>query len=214
MGLENAKRGVRPRYSLALIFAAASLVAGLAPVSALAQESAAAEGEVEEIIVTAQKREQNIQEVPISITKMTGDRLEARFRGGADILALASAAPGLHVESSNGRLAPRFYMRGLGNADFTQAASQPVSIVFDEVPRNVNLNDALGGNPFDVGERIEVEKYLDRVGDLVGALAPCDHHVGVALYGTLDNNSCRTRLDDMLLLVVPSDDAWRCCMLR
>ena len=53
---------------------------------------------------------------------------------GEDILALASTVPGLHVESSNGRLAPRFYMRGLGNADFTQAASQPVSIVFDEIP--------------------------------------------------------------------------------
>lgn len=89
---------------------------------------------MEEIVVTAQKREENIQEVPISITRMAGDRLTARFDGGEDILALASAAPGLHVESSNGRLAPRFYMRGLGNADFTQAASQPVSIVFDDVP--------------------------------------------------------------------------------
>jgi iron complex outermembrane receptor protein len=65
---------------------------------------------------------------------MAGDRLTARFSGGEDILALASAAPGLQVENSNGRLSPRFYMRGLGNADFTQAASQPVSIVFDDVP--------------------------------------------------------------------------------
>ena len=93
-----------------------------------------AQGILEEIIVTAQKREQNIQEVPISIAQLSGDRLNARFAGGADILALASAAPGLHIESSNGRLSPRFYMRGLGNADFTAAASQPVSVVFDEVP--------------------------------------------------------------------------------
>lgn len=103
----------------------------------LASPSVQAQGDeliLEEIIVTAQKREQNIQEVPISISKMSGDRLAARFSAGADILALSSAAPGLHVESSNGRLAPRFYMRGLGNADFTQAASQPVSVVFDEVP--------------------------------------------------------------------------------
>jgi iron complex outermembrane receptor protein len=89
---------------------------------------------MEEVVVTAQKKEENIQEVPISITKMTGDRVTARFAGGEDILALAQAAPGLHVETSNGRLAPRFYMRGLGNADFTQAASQPVSVVFDDVP--------------------------------------------------------------------------------
>ena len=89
---------------------------------------------LDEIVVTAQKREENIREVPISITRMAGDRLTARFSGGEDILALAQAAPGLHVESSNGRLAPRFYLRGLGNADFTAAASQPVSLVFDDVP--------------------------------------------------------------------------------
>ena len=89
---------------------------------------------LEEIVVTAQKREQNIQDVPISISRLSGQRLASKFTGGEDILALASTVPGLHVETSNGRLAPRFYMRGLGNADFAQAASQPVSIVFDEIP--------------------------------------------------------------------------------
>ena len=103
-------------------------------VALTASASLFADSVMEEVVVTAQKKEENIQEVPISITKMTGDRVTARFAGGEDILALAQAAPGLHVETSNGRLAPRFYMRGLGNADFTQAASQPVSIVFDEVP--------------------------------------------------------------------------------
>ena len=103
-------------------------------VALTASASLFANSVMEEVVVTAQKKEENIQEVPISITKMTGDRVTARFAGGEDILALAQAAPGLHVETSNGRLAPRFYMRGLGNADFTQAASQPVSIVFDEVP--------------------------------------------------------------------------------
>jgi iron complex outermembrane receptor protein len=89
---------------------------------------------LEEILVTAQRRTENIQEVPISITAMSGDRLSARFASGDDILALSSAAPGLYIESSNGRLAPRFYLRGLGNADFTAAASQPVSLVMDDVP--------------------------------------------------------------------------------
>ena len=93
-----------------------------------------AQNVLEEIVVTAQKREENIQDVPISISRLAGQRFESRFLGGEDILALAGTVPGLHIESSNGRLAPRFYLRGLGNADFTQAASQPVSIVFDEVP--------------------------------------------------------------------------------
>ena len=105
---------------------------------------------LEEIIVTAQKRDENIQEVPISITQLRGDRLAARFVGGGDVLQLSAAAPGLHVETSNGRLAPRFYLRGLGNADFTQAASQPVSVVHDEVPMS---NVGLKGFPlFDMAD--------------------------------------------------------------
>ena len=99
-----------------------------------------AQAVLEEIVVTAQKREQNIQDVPISISRLSGQRLASKFTGGEDVLALAGTVPGLHVESSNGRLAPRFYMRGLGNADFTPSASQPVSIVFDGVPmENVSL---------------------------------------------------------------------------
>ncbi|MEM7610710.1 MAG: TonB-dependent receptor [Pseudomonadota bacterium] len=105
-----------------------------AAVCALASPPLQAQAVLEEIVVTAQRRDENIQEVPISITNMTGDRLNARFAGGEDILALSGAAPGLYIETSNGRLAPRFYLRGLGNADFTAAASQPVSLVFDEVP--------------------------------------------------------------------------------
>ena len=45
---------------------------------------------------------------------------------------------------SNGRLAPRFYLRGLGNADFTAAASQPVSVVMNDVPME---NSALKAFP-------------------------------------------------------------------
>lgn len=89
---------------------------------------------LEEIIVTATKREESIQDVPISIASLSRERLESKFTGGESILALASAVPGLYAESSNGRAAPRFYMRGLGNADFDQSASQPVSVVIDEVP--------------------------------------------------------------------------------
>lgn len=89
---------------------------------------------LEEVVVTAQKREQNIQDVPISISTLSEDEIASKFSGGESILALSAIAPGLYAESSGGRTAPRFYMRGLGNADFNDAASQPVSIVFDDVP--------------------------------------------------------------------------------
>ena len=101
--------------------------------SMLESPRALAQSQLEEIVVTAQRRDENIQDVPISITNMAGDRLNARFTGGEDILALSSAAPGLYIETSNGRVAPRFYLRGLGNADFQAAASQPVSLIMDDV---------------------------------------------------------------------------------
>lgn len=120
-------------------------IIGLTAVAcSLASPTVQAQATLEEIVVTAQRRAENIQEVPISITNMSGDRLNSRFTSGDDILALSAAAPGLYIETSNGRLAPRFYLRGLGNADFTNAASQPVSVVFDEVPME---KSALKGFP-------------------------------------------------------------------
>ncbi len=109
--------------------------------------------EIEEIIVTAQRREQAIEEVPLSVTTMRGERLTSMFEGGEDIRALAARIPSVYAESSNGRIAPRFYMRGLGNTDFDLAASQSVSILFDEV---VQENVILKSFPlFDI-ERVEV----------------------------------------------------------
>ena len=95
--------------------------------------SAQMEGVLEEIRVTAQKREEALQDVPISVATTSGEKLNAMFSGSEDVLALSGRVPGLYAESSNGRAAPRFYLRGLGNIDFDLAASQPVSYVMDEV---------------------------------------------------------------------------------
>lgn len=116
----------------AALFAAA---VGLSPV-AMAQESDKAkqdDQQLERITVTAQKRVQSTQEVPISVATLGGEKFDAIFAGGDDIQALAVKVPGLYAESSNGRAAPRFYIRGLGNTDFDLAASQPVSIIMDDV---------------------------------------------------------------------------------
>ncbi|MGB5628948.1 MAG: TonB-dependent receptor [Woeseiaceae bacterium] len=91
------------------------------------------EGVLEEIVVTAQKREEALQDVPISVATTQGENLNAMFSGSDDVLALSGRVPGLYAESSNGRSAPRFYLRGLGNIDFDLAASQPVSFIMDEV---------------------------------------------------------------------------------
>ena len=119
----------------------------------LAQGAAAQSAGLDEIIVTAQKRAENIQEVPISVDTIDGDQFQALQLGGEDILAIAARVPGVYAESSNGRLAPRFYIRGLGNVDFDLAASQPVSIIVDDV---VQENVLLKSNPIFDSEQVEV----------------------------------------------------------
>ncbi|WP_445425762.1 TonB-dependent receptor [Alishewanella sp. HL-SH06] len=123
----------------------------------LAQESdknlETEEKQLETITITAQRRSQSIQEVPISVATLSGEKFDSIFSSGDDITALAIKVPGLYAESSNGRAAPRFYIRGLGNTDFDLAASQPVSIVMDDV---VMENVILKSFPlFDV-EQVEV----------------------------------------------------------
>ncbi|MBY6218330.1 TonB-dependent receptor [Qipengyuania aquimaris] len=111
------------------------------------------DGALDVIVVTANRREENLQDVAVSAATISADAARAIFDAGADTTALAGRVPGLFVESSNGRAAPRFYIRGLGNTDFDLAASQPVSVVMDEV---VLENVTLKSFPiFDV-ERIEV----------------------------------------------------------
>jgi len=140
-------------YKMASIALAVSAAFGT---SVLAQEAVIQEKKeaaLEQITVTAQKRTQSIQEVPISVATLSGEKFESLFSGGEDILALAVRVPGLYAESSNGRVAPRFYIRGLGNTDFDLAASQPVSIIMDEV---VMENVVLKSFPlFDV-QQVEV----------------------------------------------------------
>lgn len=110
-------------------------------------------GALEEIIVTAQKREENIQKVPVSVATLGGDKLEAVVSGGVDLLALSGQVPSLYAESTFARTFPRFYIRGLGNSDFDLNSTQPVGVVYDEV---VQENPLLRGFPlFDI-ERVEV----------------------------------------------------------
>ncbi|WP_407354138.1 TonB-dependent receptor [Luteimonas sp. R10] len=103
--------------------------------------------------VTAQRRVENIQDVPVSITAVSGEKLDVLGSGGGDIRFLSGRVPSLNIESSYGRAFPRFYIRGLGNTDFDLNASQPVSLVYDEV---VQESPLLKGFPvFDL-ERVEV----------------------------------------------------------
>lgn len=129
--------------------------------------SGTAFAQLDEVITTAQKRPENAQDVPISVATVKGDQFAALQAGGEDILAIAARVPGVYAESSNGRLAPRFYIRGLGNVDFDLAASQPVSIIIDDV---VQENVLFKSNPIFDSEQVEV--FRGPQGTLFGRNTP------------------------------------------
>ena len=140
------------RSSLSLCISAGLLVT-TSSVTLMAQAEEATKNKLEVIEVTARKRVENVQEVPISVSALQGENLEAFSAAGMDIRFMSARIPSLAVESSFGRSFPRFYIRGLGNTDFDLNASQPVSYVADDV---VQENPILKGFPvFDV-ERVEV----------------------------------------------------------
>ena len=121
--------------------------------AAVEEEQEGERAVLDEIVVTAQKVEQNQKDVPISLTTLDAEQLEIFTTAGVDIRFLSGRVPSLLIESSFGRAFPRFYMRGLGNTDFDLNASQPVSMVYDEV---VLENPVLKGMPIWDLDRTEV----------------------------------------------------------
>ncbi len=108
---------------------------------------------LDRVVVTAQHRREDVQQVPMAVSVIPRESLQAIGASARDVTALAVRAPSLYAESSFGRTFPRFYIRGLGNTDFDLNASQPVSLVYDGV---VMENPALKGFPvFDLA-RVEV----------------------------------------------------------
>ncbi len=113
--------------------------------------SAHAEVLLEEMIVTAQKREQNIQDIGGSINAFSGE--DAR-RYANDIGALAGQAPG--VESyGNGSYLQSFFIRGIGLNEFAGNYNAPVAIHKDEVYISKNWQAAIP--VFDI-DRVEILK--------------------------------------------------------
>ena len=119
------------------------------------------------VMVTAERRIENIQQVPMAISTLSGEKLDVLASGGQDVRFLAGRVPSLNIESSFGRAFPRFYIRGYGNTDFRLNASQPVSLVYDDV---VQENAILKGFPvFDLDQ---VEVLRGPQGTLFGRNTP------------------------------------------
>ena len=124
--------------------AAVTLVAAMTAEPVLAQ--------IEEIVVTSQRRAESVQEVPISITAMDRSTLEKlNITKPTDI---AAQTPNLRMANSNfGESAPVIGIRGITNADFSAISNTPVSVYSDGVVLN---NIQLHGMALFDTDRIEV----------------------------------------------------------
>src|ERR1700719_2531195 len=152
------------------MLAAVAATAILIPAAVQAAGTGADTGESDtlaEVIVTATRREQNLSDVPFSTTALSGEPLQVLGDAGDDVKQLAFKVPSLNIESSNGRAFPRFYIRGYGNSDFHDFASQPVGLVYDDI---VQENPALKGFP--IFDQADVEVLRGPQGTLFGRNSP------------------------------------------
>jgi iron complex outermembrane receptor protein len=133
----------------------------------LAQEAPKDRSQLETVVITAERRAENIQDVPNAVSKISGDKLDVLASGGQDLRFLSGRVPSLNIESSFGRAFPRFYLRGYGNTDFRLNASQPVSVIVDDV---IQENPILKGFP--IFDTAAVEVVAGPQGTLFGRNTP------------------------------------------
>lgn len=122
-------------------------------IQANAQEQKNQQWLLEEIIVTAQKREQVLTEVPMAITAMTSDDLEVR--GIDSIQDLSFAVPGLTMRE-DGPGSYQIFMRGVANTNGGGSGAL-VSVYQDESPMTLSGFDVLPTRVLDLS-RVEVLK--------------------------------------------------------
>ena len=130
------------------------LVSVTAMLAVLASDLAAAQsdGRLEEVVVTTQRREQNLQDVGVSVTAFTDS--EIRDLGFVNTVDIVHMTPNLNYTVPQAESSQiNFFLRGVGLNDFSDAQENPVAVYVDEV-----YKPAMGGlnlQLFDV-ERIEV----------------------------------------------------------
>ena len=133
-----------------------SLAALAAAAPAFAQDTAAqadAEADTNEIIVTAQFRDQKLQDVPIAITAVDAALIEAR--SATSLADVTKAAPSVVLRPSSSAFGNSISasIRGVGQGDFNPALEPGVGLYIDDVyyPRLTGANFDL----LDV-ERVEI----------------------------------------------------------
>jgi iron complex outermembrane receptor protein len=92
---------------------------------------AAAPKAVEEIVVTAQKREQNVQDVPISITALTGDFLQDS--GSSSLMDIGQFAPNVSLNTITDSRSTAIRIRGIGNDGVNAGIDPAVGVFLDGI---------------------------------------------------------------------------------
>ena len=134
------------RHALArnVLYAGTAAFALIMPGVAFAQEEVAEpadagtfveeEGEGNAIIVTATKREQTLQEIPVAVSVTTAETIErAQIR---DVTDLASVVPSLRVTQSQGQFATTYSIRGFGTSGNNLGLEPSVAVFVDGVYRS------------------------------------------------------------------------------
>jgi iron complex outermembrane receptor protein len=90
---------------------------------------------VEEIVVTARRREENLQETPVAITAVTAATLEAR--GVQSLVEVSRIAPNMQIQDTPGSTGSAgVAIRGIGYGDNVIGQDSPVGIYIDGIPSN------------------------------------------------------------------------------
>lgn len=122
---------VTTRIALKALAVSASSLALMHAAPALAQDEAEDTGGIAEILVTAQKVSENVQDVPIAITAITADRLEQT--GTTSLEGLTRLVPSVTFRKGTTSANSAIVMRGVGTITFSIAAEPSVSTVVDGV---------------------------------------------------------------------------------
>ena len=97
---------------------------------ALVVQQATAASILEEVVVTAQKREQNLQDVPIAITAFTGEQMSTL--GIIKSIDIAAFSPGVHISGNLAGQNTQFSIRGVTQNDFNDIIEAPNAVYLDE----------------------------------------------------------------------------------
>ena len=100
--------------------------------SQMAEQGTAQDDTSNDIVVTAQKREQRVQDVPLAVQVLTGDTLQAQ--GVRQFADLTKASPSLVINPSEQPVNNSISIRGIGTFAFSPSVEPSVAVQIDDVP--------------------------------------------------------------------------------